>query len=100
LTRTAATPQQGRNAQNHANTDFISASACTAVYYPHLQWDPDWGGETLIFNREKNDVIAAIYPRPNRLLLFPGFVYHVARGVSRACPVMRITLMFKTGLPV
>ncbi|MBA8904023.1 2OG-Fe(II) oxygenase [Phyllobacterium sp. P30BS-XVII] len=78
------------------HTDSLEPGACTAVYYPHEKWDPDWGGETILFNQEKDDILAAIYPKPNRLLLFPGFVHHVARGVSRVCPTIRITLMFKT----
>lgn len=78
------------------HTDSLEPGACTAVYYPHEVWDSDWGGETILFNQDKDDILAAIYPKPNRLLLFPGFVHHVARGVSRICPTMRITLMFKT----
>ncbi|MGH6987287.1 MAG: hypothetical protein ACRED9_10680 [Caulobacteraceae bacterium] len=68
----------------------------TAIYYPHLAWSPNWAGETLFFDAEGADVIAAVYPRPNRLVLFPGVIPHVARAVSRACPELRITLMFKT----
>jgi SM-20-related protein len=30
------------------------------------------------------------------MLMFEGTLPHVARGVSRICPVMRVTLMFKT----
>ncbi|QND52716.1 2OG-Fe(II) oxygenase [Phyllobacterium sp. 628] len=78
------------------HTDSLQPGACTAVYYPHESWDPDWGGETILFNQDKSDILAAIYAKPNRLLIFPGFVHHVARGVSRVCPHMRITLMFKT----
>ncbi|MBQ9351814.1 2OG-Fe(II) oxygenase [Phyllobacterium sp. SL163] len=78
------------------HTDSLEPGACTAVYYPHEVWNSDWGGETILFNQDKDDILAAIYPKPNRLLLFPGFVHHVARGVSRVCPTMRITLMFKT----
>ncbi len=78
------------------HTDSLAIGACTAVYYPHQHWDPDWGGETILFNKDRSDILAAVYPKPNRLLVFPGFLYHVARGVSRACPTMRITLMFKT----
>ncbi|MGH7016591.1 MAG: hypothetical protein ACRED8_05840, partial [Caulobacteraceae bacterium] len=68
----------------------------TAIYYPHLAWNPNWAGETLFFDAEGADVIAAVYPRPNRLAVFPGVIPHVARAVSRACPELRITLMFKT----
>jgi SM-20-related protein len=31
-------------------------------------------------------------------VVFPGLIPHVARGVSRTCPMLRITLMFKTRL--
>ena len=68
----------------------------TAIYYPHLAWRPNFAGETVFFNREGSDIIASIYPRPNRLVIFPGTIPHVARGVSRSCPELRITLMFKT----
>lgn len=80
------------------HTDSLEQGACTSVYYPHAHWDVDWGGETVLFNPDKTDILAAVYPQPNRLLIFPGFVFHVARGVSRACPSMRVTLMFKTRL--
>ena len=78
------------------HTDSISDRSFTAIYYPHEKWDPNWGGETVFFNRAHTDIVISIYPRPNRLLVFPGTVPHVARGVSRICPVLRVTLMFKT----
>jgi len=78
------------------HTDSKSEHSYTAVYYPHHEWLPNWAGETLIFNADQTDIVAAVYPRPNRLLIFPGNAPHVARGVSRTCPVLRITLMFKS----
>lgn len=80
------------------HTDSLVERSFTSVYYPHEKWDPNWGGETILFNKEKSDIIASVYPRPNRLVTFRGTIPHVARGVSRVCPVMRITLMFKTEL--
>jgi SM-20-related protein len=67
----------------------------TALYFAHPRWEPNWGGETVFFDRERQDVVATAYARPNRLVLFPGDLPHVARGVSRACEELRITLMFK-----
>jgi len=78
------------------HTDALSKQSFTSVYYPHDQWHPNWGGETVFFNRERTDIIASIYPRPNRLVMFEGTLPHVARGVSRICPMLRVTLMFKT----
>lgn len=78
------------------HTDSKSDKSYTAVYYPHDDWSPNWGGETMIFTPDQSDVLATIYPRPNRLAIFKGKLPHVARGVSRTCPELRITLMFKT----
>lgn len=68
----------------------------TTIYYPHTAWHPNFAGETMFFNQDGSDIIAAVYPKPNRLVVFPGVIPHVARGVSRACAHLRITLMFKT----
>jgi SM-20-related protein len=68
----------------------------TALYYPHLAWHPNYSGETVFFNATGTEIIASVYPRPNRLVLFPGTIPHVARSVSRRCPDLRMTLMFKT----
>jgi SM-20-related protein len=78
------------------HTDAKAAGHYTAIYYPAEKWEPNWGGETLLFNEARDDIVAAVYPRPNRLLVFPGNMPHVARGVSRTCPELRVTLMFKT----
>jgi len=67
----------------------------TALYFGHARWEPNWGGETVFFDSERQDVVATAYARPNRLVVFPGDLPHVARGVSRICPELRITLMFK-----
>ena len=64
-----------------------------------MSWHPNYAGETVFFNDEGTDIIGTVYPRPNRMVLFSGSIPHVARGVSRVCPELRITLMFKTRGP-
>jgi SM-20-related protein len=71
----------------------------TVIYYPHSTWHPNWAGETIFFNSDGTDIVSSVYPKPNRLVIFPGYVPHVARGISRSCPELRVTLMFKTCLP-
>jgi SM-20-related protein len=78
------------------HTDSISERSFTSIYYPHEKWHPNWGGETVFFNKQETDIIASIYPKPNRFVVFAGTTPHVARGVARVCPALRITLMFKT----
>lgn len=78
------------------HTDSVASNGYTVIYYPHDRWTPNWGGETVFLNADKSDIIASIYPKPNRMVCFQGSIPHVARGVTRICPLMRITLMFKT----
>ena len=80
------------------HTDSSSPRSYTAIYYPHKAWFPNWAGETVLFDGD-NEILASIYPRPNRLAIFRGNIPHVARAVSRVCPVLRVTLMFKTEGP-
>jgi SM-20-related protein len=68
----------------------------TSIYYPHPVWSPNFGGETLLFNTAGDEIVAAIYPKPNRLAVFAGTIPHVARPMSRRRSELRITLMFKT----
>jgi SM-20-related protein len=83
--------------EGSAHLDSADPSDYTAVFYSNPTWDPNWSGETIFLTQQPPaDIIAAILPRPNRLVLFQGNVPHAARGISRVCPLLRITLMFKT----
>jgi SM-20-related protein len=64
------------------------------IVYLNSRWDIAWGGETIVFN-EQGDVISAVLPKPGRATVLEGDPYHVARGVSRTCPVARRVLVFK-----
>jgi SM-20-related protein len=69
----------------------------TAIFYPHTVWDLNWAGETVLFcDEQPPEILFSAWPKPNRLFAFRGTLPHVARGISRMCPVMRTTLMFKT----
>jgi SM-20-related protein len=68
----------------------------TLIYYPNLAWSPRDAGETLFYDDAEQDVIRAVTPRPNRLVVFRGTIPHVARPISSHAGTDRITLMFKT----
>jgi SM-20-related protein len=57
-------------------------------------WKLEYGGETVI--AQNGDIVKAVLPRENRLLVFSSNMTHAARGVTRACTKPRITLMFKS----
>lgn len=69
------------------------------VYLLRDDWDPDWAGETVFIDDDKN-IRASIFPKANRVVVFPSNVNHCARGVSRKFNGIRKTLMFKTRLEI
>jgi len=81
------------------HSDATEPGNYTAVYYPHERWSPNWGGETMFFNRGEDRIVACFFPRPNSIAVFDGRMPHRANGVTRSYPGMRITLMFKTEKP-
>jgi len=78
------------------HTDTVNPLGLTTIFYPHPVWNPDWGGETVFFTSDLSDTTDIAYPKPGRVIIFHGKIPHVARGVSRSCPIMRMTLMFKS----
>ncbi len=66
----------------------------TAIIYINRGWNPNWAGETTIFN-PSGEIIRAILPKWGRLLIFPSNSYHVGRAVSRICPQLRTVIVFK-----
>ena len=79
--------------EGYSHRDSNRSGEKTLVVYLNQSWNRDWGGETLIYDND--DIIHAEIPKYNTGLLFPGNLYHVARGVTRVCPELRMTLMFK-----
>jgi len=70
----------------------------TYVVYLNRDWKDEWGGETTVY--DENGIIHSELPSYNRGLSFPSKMKHVARGVTRICPQLRVTLMFKTSTEV
>ena len=79
--------------EGYPHTDSYRLDDKTAVVYINKTWQRAWGGETIIY--DGNNILHAELPKGNNLLIFPGNLFHKASSVSRICPDLRITLMFK-----
>jgi hypothetical protein len=66
----------------------------TALYYANLEWQPDWGGETIYYNDEEEAEIV-VMPRPGRLVLARGAILHRGNVPTRVCYEQRYTLAYK-----
>ncbi|MGH8114406.1 MAG: 2OG-Fe(II) oxygenase [Rhodanobacteraceae bacterium] len=66
----------------------------TALWYVAPKWDVEWGGETMLYDRNR-DAVACVTPRPGRLAIFDGTILHAGRPPNRICYAPRYTLAFK-----
>lgn len=66
----------------------------TALWFVAPQWDLEWGGETVFFDKE-GDARFIVSPRPGRLVAFDGRIRHAGRPPSRICTIPRLTYAFK-----
>lgn len=85
-------------AEGYPHMDARTVGNYTSVFYLNPVWKPEWAGET-VFLTEAGDVSHAVMPKPGRAVVFDGRTSHVARGVSRICPALRVTLVFKSVAP-
>lgn len=80
----------------HTDTERTQDQTC--VVYLNEDWNPDWGGETNFYNADKTEIIKSVLPMFGRTAVFPGNVPHCARGLTKICPKVRTTLMFKVSI--
>jgi hypothetical protein len=76
------------------HTDSQRTDEITVILYICDTWNRDWAGETCMADNKGG--WWSIPPVPNRCLMIPSNMPHAARAVSRMCPEMRMTLMYKT----
>ena len=60
----------------------------TMIYYPRMDWKPEWGGGTLI----DGELVPYI---GNSLVIFDAHLPHMAMPVTRECYELRSIIVFK-----
>lgn len=71
--------------------DIDAPDAVTFLYYANLIWKGTWGGETVFYNR-KLDAVAAVTPKPGRLVMFHSNIFHRAGVPHPDTPTYRYTV--------
>lgn len=69
-------------------------SHVTALYYANLEWQTDWGGETIYYN-DDYDAELVVSPRPGRVVVARGAILHRGTVPTRTCYEERLTLAYK-----
>ena len=83
----------GERQLTHADGDVV-----TALFFANPEWNPDWLGETFFYDSTEVEVLAAVTPRPGRLVLFDGRIPHRGGVPLRSCFLPRVVVVFKWAL--
>lgn len=84
--------------EGYIHTDTERDEDHTCVVYLDKEWDPNWGGETSFYSKDLQEIVKSVIPAYGRTAVFKGNIPHCAKPVSRICPKVRTTLMFKVSI--
>jgi hypothetical protein len=68
----------------------------TFCYFPHTEWDPQWGGDIQFFDPETGQIIATFAPMPNTCIAFDSNIPHRGYAPTKECSQLRKYISIKT----
>ena len=79
------------------HTDDLYPGSKTCIVYINEQWTADWGGETIVWDKDKRLITNSYLPKFRSTLIIDGSCWHGVRPAStNYCSDLRMTVMFKT----
>jgi Rps23 Pro-64 3,4-dihydroxylase Tpa1-like proline 4-hydroxylase len=69
----------GQDGSYHNDTYIGGGKDRTIIFYPHIEWKEEWGGELQILD---GDLIHNIFPNPGKIVCFDSTVKHRALAPS------------------
>ena len=69
----------------------------TFLYFLAPFWDPEWGGEFIIYDQNKEAIDVCSF-KPDRMIIFNGSLKHRGVACTRLSSLLRVTLAFQTEL--
>jgi SM-20-related protein len=86
------------NVTTLGDVQFVHADvgvSVTAVYFANPEWHVDWLGELLFYDAAESEVVAAVTPKPGRMVVFESSARHRAGIPSVLCRIPRVTVALK-----
>lgn len=85
-----------RGENHHAHVDnYSKGDGKTLLYYANKEWNRNWGGETVFFD-DNGEEIEYITPFiPGRVIIFDSDIPHLAKEQSSLGPKYRFTIAVK-----
>ena len=67
----------------------VTGESLTGVLYLNRRWEDNWGGETVVYNREDRNQVEISKFEAGKLIVFDGSNPHIGKGPQRACGELR-----------
>lgn len=67
----------------------VPGESLTGVLYLNPRWEDNWGGETIIYDKENLDYCEISKFKSGKLIVFDGSNPHIGKGPQRACGEVR-----------
>jgi hypothetical protein len=64
----------------------------TGVLYINRRWEDNWGGETIVYDKENLSKVEISKFEAGKLIVFDGSNPHIGKGPQRACGELRCIL--------
>lgn len=77
------------------HVDSTDNNNYTILTYVNPEWNIDWGGETLFYDPNLQEIAKSIIPKPGRVVIFDSTLPHSARPPQIHCPYSRCVLAIK-----
>jgi hypothetical protein len=77
--------------------DYNDHNGPTYLYCCTPDWKPEWGGEFIVYDRNKEAKTATTF-KEDRLIIFDGSLPHRAVAPTRLSSLLRVTLAFQCEL--
>lgn len=84
----------GDDPQIHCDASHSTPTNKTILVYMNVDWNPNWGGETIFFDGDLDSRLA-VQPRPGRVVMFDGRIPHSGRPFSIGYRYYRYIIAFK-----
>jgi hypothetical protein len=68
---------------------LVPGESLTGVLYLNRRWEDNWGGETVVYNREDRNQVEISKFEAGKLIVFDGSNPHIGKGPQRACGELR-----------
>jgi hypothetical protein len=68
---------------------LVPGESLTGVLYLNRRWEDNWGGETVVYNREDTSQTEISKFEAGKLIVFDGSNPHIGKGPQRACGELR-----------